>query len=91
MRCAGADLDVLTIDSHSPRIGAAYDLAFAGTADSAIMRDGAWKTSATVALYTRGARAREGGLAKLLDWRLAVEPQEVVPFEREPADGRIGV
>lgn len=68
---AGVDLDLSTIGSHSARIGAAYDLAFAGAADSAIMRDGAWKTPAMVALYTRGARAREGALAKFVEGQLS--------------------
>lgn len=67
LRRAGAPLDVQSIASHSARIGAAYDLALAGAADSAIMRDAGWKTQQMVALYTRGARAREGALAKLLD------------------------
>ncbi len=66
LRKAGADLDVLTIGSHSARIGAAYDLALSGAADSAIMRDAGWKTPAMVTVYTRGARAREGALAALL-------------------------
>jgi integrase/recombinase XerD len=66
LRKAGAELDVLTIGSHSARIGAAYDLALAGAADSAIMRDAGWKTAHMVAVYTRGARAREGALANLL-------------------------
>jgi len=66
LRRAGIELDVLTIGSHSARIGAAYDLALAGAADSAIMRDAGWKTPAMVAVYTRGARAREGALASLL-------------------------
>lgn len=66
LRKASADLDVLTIGSHSARIGAAYDLALAGAADSAIMRDAGWKTPSMVAVYTRGARAREGAMATLL-------------------------
>lgn len=66
LRKAGADLDVLAIGSHSARIGAAYDLALAGAADSAIMRDAGWKTPSMVTVYTRGARAREGALAALL-------------------------
>jgi integrase len=73
LRRAGVDLDLSSIGSHSARIGAAYDLAFAGAADSAIMRDGAWKTPGMVVVYTRGARAREGALAKLLEGRLAGE------------------
>lgn len=71
LRKAGVDLDVRTIGSHSARIGAAYDLALAGAADSAIMRDAGWKTPHMVALYTRGARAREGALSRLL----AVPPE----------------
>jgi len=74
LRRAGADLDVFNIASHSARIGAAYDLALAGAADSAIMRDGAWKSPAMVVVYTRGARAREGALAKFLEDRLAAKP-----------------
>ena len=66
LRRAKVDLDVQDIGSHSARIGAAYDLALAGAADSAIMRDAGWKTPHMVALYTRGARAREGALANLL-------------------------
>jgi integrase len=69
LRKAGADLDVQAIGSHSARIGAAYDLALAGAADSAIMRDAGWKTPAMVTVYTRGARAREGALAALLSRR----------------------
>lgn len=73
LRKAGVDLDVLTIGSHSARIGAAYDLALAGAADSAIMRDAGWKTPHMVTLYTRGARAREGALANLLRSKERVE------------------
>ncbi len=69
LRLAGVELDTQTFGSHSARIGAAYDLALAGAADSAIMRDAGWKTPHMVALYTRGARAREGALAALLDRR----------------------
>ncbi len=67
----GADLDLRTIGSHSARIGAVYDLALAGVADSAIMRDGAWKTPGMVVVYTRGARAREGALSQAAGGRLA--------------------
>jgi integrase len=78
LRRAGADLDVQTIGSQSARIGAAYDLAFAGAADSAIMRDGSWKSPGMVVLYTRGARAREGALAKHLEGRLRrVAPEDI--------------
>ncbi len=69
LRQVGADIDVLAVGSHSARIGAAYDLALDGAADSAIMRDAGWKTSHMVAVYTRGARAREGALASLLQRR----------------------
>jgi len=73
LRSAGAELDIRQIGSHSARIGAAYDLALAGAADSAIMRDAGWKTPHMVTLYTRGARAREGALAALLRRRGALE------------------
>jgi integrase len=66
VRHAGSNLDADTLGSHSPRIGAAYDLALEGVPDSAIMRDGGWKTQHMVVVYTRGARAREGALASLI-------------------------
>jgi integrase len=69
LHTAGVNLDIPNIGSHSARIGAAYDLALAGAADSAIMRDAGWRTHHMVALYTRGARAREGALASLLSRR----------------------
>ncbi len=69
LRQTGADVDIQNISSHSARIGAAYDLALAGASDSAIMRDAGWKTPHMVAVYTRGARAREGALASLLQRR----------------------
>jgi integrase len=57
------DLDPAQISSHSARIGATHDLVEDGASDAAVMRDAGWKTPRMVAMYSRGARAKNGAMA----------------------------
>ena len=60
------DLDPARISGHSARIGATHDLVEDGASDAAIMRDGGWKTPTMVAMYSRGAKAKQGAMAARL-------------------------
>ena len=60
------DLDPARVSGHSARIGATHDLVEDGASDAAIMRDGGWKTSRMVGMYSRGAKAKQGAMAARL-------------------------
>jgi integrase len=64
------ELDPRRISGHSARIGATQDLVEDGAPDAAIMRDAGWKTPRMVAMYSRGAKAKQGAMAARLE-RLA--------------------
>lgn len=60
------DLDPGTVSSHSARIGATHDLLEDGASGASKMRDGGWKTSRVVAMYSRAANAKRGAMASQL-------------------------
>ena len=60
------DLDPSNVSSHSVRIGATHDLVEDGASDAAIMRDAGWKTTRMVGMYSRGAKAKQGAMARKL-------------------------
>jgi integrase len=58
--------DPSNVSSHSARIGATHDLVEDGASDAAIMHDAGWKTTRMVGMYSRGAKAKHGAMAKQL-------------------------
>jgi integrase len=56
-----------TWTGHSARVGAAQDMSDHGTTLVEIMREGTWKTPATVMGYLRKTKANKGAMSKLLD------------------------
>lgn len=65
-RLALPELDPSNVSSHSARIGATHDLVEDGASDAAIMRDAGWKTTRMVGMYSRGAKAKQGAMARRL-------------------------
>jgi integrase len=56
-----------TWTGHSARVGAAQDMSDHGTTLVEIMREGTWRSPATVMGYLRKTKANKGAMSKLLD------------------------
>jgi hypothetical protein len=54
-----------TSSGHSPRVGAAQDMAAAGVSTAAILQAGGWSDERMIKRYIRRLSALEGGMAQL--------------------------
>jgi integrase/recombinase XerD len=55
----------LAYSGHSPRIGAAQDMAAAGVSTAAMLQAGGWSDERMLKRYLRKLGALEGGMAQL--------------------------